>query len=199
VIKYDATDHDGQKEMQPETNEKRMVVPQIDSIEDQAGDLVQHMISLRAGTIWITYWKEAFNKLLPFCLPIPNLFRTSLTSPALLVTARFFGLERLLVNPSGLDRRSREGEHSRVDTEGRLTRAGLDAPARPSSASRKSVTPTPRTDRVRLCSERFSIAIRAGDNFNNGEPSIILWLLGLSAARVSDKVTHNEHNLPYHL
>lgn len=38
MIKYDATDHDGQKEMQPETNEKRMVVPQIDSIEDQAGD-----------------------------------------------------------------------------------------------------------------------------------------------------------------
>jgi hypothetical protein len=173
VIKYDATDHDGQKEMQPETNEKRMVVPQIDSIEDQAGD-----------------WKEAFNKLLPFCLPIPNLFRTSLTSPALLVTARFFGLERLLVNPSGLDRRSREGEHSRVDTEGRLTRAGLDAPARPSSASRKSVTPTPRTDRVRLCSERFSIAIRAGDNFNNGEPSIILWLLGLSASLRAVSTVH---------
>lgn len=168
MIKYDATNHDeqtNQKKMQPETDEKGMVVPQTDSIEDQAGD-----------------WKEAFNKLLPFCLPIPNLFKTSLTSPALLVTARFLGLDRLRVNPSGLERRSREGEHSRVDTEGRLTRAGLDAPARPSSASRKSVTPTPRTDRVRLCNERFSIAIRAGDNFNNGEPlSIILWLLGLSA------------------
>jgi hypothetical protein len=53
VIKYDATDDDGQtnqKKMQPETNEKGMVVPHTDSIEDQAGDLVQHMISIKART-----------------------------------------------------------------------------------------------------------------------------------------------------
>lgn len=43
MIKYDATNHDeqtNQKKMQPETDEKGMVVPQTDSIEDQAGDLV---------------------------------------------------------------------------------------------------------------------------------------------------------------
>lgn len=41
VIQYDATDDDGQtnqKKMQPETNEKGMVVPHTDSIEDQIGD-----------------------------------------------------------------------------------------------------------------------------------------------------------------
>jgi hypothetical protein len=36
--------------MQPETSEKGMVVPHTDSIEDQIGDLVQHMISIKAHT-----------------------------------------------------------------------------------------------------------------------------------------------------
>jgi hypothetical protein len=109
---------------------------------------------------------DDFSKL-PFCFPIPNRFNTSRTS----------------TGPDGGPRRDRVRDRgsmsllsvpmdeawSSVESDGGFTSAGLDMLLRPSSASRKSVTPIPRVGRVKLCSETFSMCIKAGEIFKSGE------------------------------
>lgn len=64
-----------------------------------------------------------------------------------------------------------DGACSRVEIEGGLVSAGLDIDIllRPSSASLRSVTPTPLVDLAKLCKEMFSMCIRAGDILRRGE------------------------------
>ena len=64
-----------------------------------------------------------------------------------------------------------DGACSRVETEDGLVSAGfeIDMLLRPSNASLRSVTPTPRVDLARLCKEMFSICIRAGEILRRGE------------------------------
>lgn len=109
---------------------------------------------------------------LPFCFPIPNLFKTSLTSPDPEGVERFLFLDLDLVcvslrlPPSApmLD-----GACSSVEIEGGLARAVFDILLRPPSASLRSVTPTPLADRAKLWSEIFSMCIKAGEIFSRGE------------------------------
>ena len=62
------------------------------------------------------------------------------------------------------------GAWSNVDKEGALfAKAGLDMLPLPSRASRRSVTPTPRDERDRLCNDRFSICIKDGASLKCGE------------------------------
>jgi hypothetical protein len=55
--------------------------------------------------------------------------------------------------------------------EGGLAKAGFDIDMllRPSSASLRSVTPTPLVDLAKLCKETFSMCIRAGEILRRGE------------------------------
>jgi len=107
-----------------------------------------------------------------FGLPIPNLSNASLTSPGAPGT-RFFGfvVETALLTPplrtlKGLWAGPRFAEvgGSKVFTDaGRgATRAGFDMLLRPSSAPRRSATPTPRLNFPRLWRERLSMFIKVG-------------------------------------
>lgn len=104
---------------------------------------------------------------LPFALPIPSLFRTSLTSPGPASLLRCCGRDRtgvsLIPSPCALE------VCSRVDIDAAASRRfGFDRLLRPSKASRRSVTPTPRADRATLVREKFSICMN-GDTLVNGE------------------------------
>ena len=118
-------------------------------------------------------FSEIFS-VLPFIfgLPIPNLSNASLTSPGAPGT-RFFGfvVETALLTPplrtlKGLwaGPRFTEVGGSKVFTDaGRgATRAGFDMLLRPSSAPRRSATPTPRLNFPRLWRERLSMFIKVG-------------------------------------
>ena len=114
-------------------------------------------------------------RVLPFIfgLPMPNLSNASLTSlgaPGIL----FFCLvvaEATLLGPAlrtlrewWMELRFSGTGRSKVFTDdGRgATRAGFDMLLRPSSASRSSVTPTPRLNLPRLWRERLSMFIKVG-------------------------------------
>ena len=117
---------------------------------------------------------DDFNIALPFKFggfPIPSLFSTSLTSPGLGFT-RCCGRERVGVSlgkpvvPSG----NTPDVWSSVEMDGtRPARFGFDMLLRPSRASRRSVTPTARAERARLCIERFSACISVGATLTRGE------------------------------
>jgi hypothetical protein len=81
---------------------------------------------------------------------------------------RFFDFDRdgviLFVKPLPIDEVC-----SRVETEGVFASAGFDMLLRPSRASLRSVTPTPRVERARLCRETLSMCIIAGDILSKGE------------------------------
>ena len=108
-----------------------------------------------------------------FGLPIPNLSNASLTSlgaPGTLFFV-FAVAETTLLGPPlrtlsvfWVDPRPAKVGRSRVLTDaGRgATRAGFDMLLRPSSASRRSVTPTPRLNFPRLWRERLSMFIKVG-------------------------------------
>jgi hypothetical protein len=115
--------------------------------------------------------KDAFRRL-PFCLPIPNLFSTSRTSPDPEGMVRFLvlDLDRVCVSLLASDSPPMvDGVWSSVEIEGRLAKAGFDMLLRPSSASLSSVTPTPLVERAKLCREIFSMCIKAGDIFRRGD------------------------------
>lgn len=103
---------------------------------------------------------------------MPSLFSTSRTSPdpecseCFLVRDLDRVCESLRLSIPVLD-----GACSRVDIEGGLASAGFDIDIllRPSSASLRSVTPTPLTDLAKLCKEMFSMCIRAGEILRRGE------------------------------
>lgn len=116
---------------------------------------------------------EVFSELpFDFGLPIPNLSNASLTSlgaPGTFFT--FVVAETTLLGPLlrtlkvwWTDPRPTEVERSKVLTEGGrgATKAGFDMLLRPSSASRRSVTPTPRLNFPRLWRERLSMFIKVG-------------------------------------
>ena len=117
---------------------------------------------------------EVFSEL-PFIfgLPIPNLSNASLTSPGAPGTL-FLGLaaaETVLLGPAlrtlsvlWADPRFTEVWRSKVFTDGGrgVTRDGFDMLLRPSRASRRSDTPTPRLNFPRLWRERLSMFIRVG-------------------------------------
>jgi len=140
-------------------------------------------MSIRIGSVSKPYgdsdlfegdFNEVFNEL-PFIfgLPIPNLSNASFTSPGAPGTL-FFGLivaETALLGPPlrtlsalGPDPRFTEVLRSKVLTDdGRgVTKAGFDMLLRPSSASRRSDTPTPRLNFPRLWRDRLSMFIRVG-------------------------------------
>jgi hypothetical protein len=103
---------------------------------------------------------------------MPSLFNTSRTSPDPECSERFLlrVLDRVCVSLRWsipvLD-----GACSRVEIEGGLVSAGFDIDMllRPSSASLRSVTPTPLVDLAKLCKEMFSMCIRAGEILRRGE------------------------------
>lgn len=103
---------------------------------------------------------------------MPRRDSTSRTSPAPLGDERFFvlDLDRVCVNrrlwASPL---ANDDAWSSVETEGGRVKAGFDIPLRPSRASRRSVTPSPRVDLARLCIDKFSMCINAGDILSRGE------------------------------
>lgn len=110
----------------------------------------------------------AFKRLL-LCLLIPSLVRTSRTSPVPLRVNRDFVLDRVCVRRMGSPPMCNGDARSRVETEGGRTRAGLDILLRPSNASLRSVTPRPLVDLAKLCSDMFSMCIKAGEILSRGE------------------------------
>lgn len=104
----------------------------------------------------------------PPALPMPSLFKTSRTSPGPASLFLCWGRDRTGVNfrdsPCVAD------VCSKVDIEPAVSRRfGFDILLRPSSASRRSVTPTPRVERARLARERFSMCMNAGETLTRGE------------------------------
>ena len=115
--------------------------------------------------------KDAFNKLVPpspFCFPIPSFVRTSFTSPCPTLFAFLEGvrLSGAIASPPVIVE-----ARSKVDTmEDGRPRLGLDIAARPSRASRRSITPSPRMGRdCRLCIDMLSICISAGEILRRGD------------------------------
>lgn len=110
----------------------------------------------------------------PLCVPIPNLSRTFLTSFELSpLNKRCRG--RLALHTLGdaaLSPDAPECVAPILMTEGArpCVSATLDTQPRPSNASRKSFTLTPRFDRVRLWRERFDMCINAGEILRRGLP-----------------------------
>lgn len=77
-----------------------------------------------------------------------------------------------------------------------LTRAGFDIEERPSSASRRSVTPTPRVERVRLWSDMFSMCISAGASLRRVAPPSPRRASKLDCCSVA-RLTRYEENKEY--
>jgi len=103
---------------------------------------------------------------------MPSLFNTSRTSPGPEFGERLLlrVLDRVCVTLK-LSTPVLDGACSRVEIEGGLASAGFDIDIllRPSSASLRSVTPTPLVDFAKLCKEIFSMCMRAGEILRRGE------------------------------
>lgn len=78
-------------------------------------------------------------------------------------------LDLVRVNLRATSHAMTEDVWSSVETDGGRTRFGFDILLRPSRASRRSVTPSPRVDRAKLCKEIFSIRISAGEILRSGD------------------------------
>jgi hypothetical protein len=102
---------------------------------------------------------------------MPSLLSTSRTSPLPDVTARFRDdLDGVRASPvETVSLPVIHDPRSNVEIDAGLARAGLDLPLRPSRASLRSVTPTPRVDLAKLWREMFSPCIKAGDILRRGE------------------------------
>lgn len=114
---------------------------------------------------------DAFNKFAPFLAPIPSLSSTSLTSFELSPFSALV-LDLGLNKPGTLTALSPDAEcvaSPKLDIEAGLWfSARVDAPLRPCNASRRSLTPTPRVERARLCNDIFEICIRPGEILSTG-------------------------------
>jgi hypothetical protein len=103
----------------------------------------------------------------PFALPMPSLFNTSFTSPGPASLLLCCVLERTGVSlrPSACVAEV----WSRVDIDAAVSRRfEFDMLFRPSNASRRSVTPTPRVERARLARDKLSICINAVGTLTRG-------------------------------
>lgn len=102
----------------------------------------------------------------PFCFAIPSLDNTSFTSPFCRFDFRDGDKLRGVRKSPPVMVEARSKVETKDDA---LQRLGLDIAARPSRASRRSVTPRPRVPLDRLCIDMFSFFISAGDILSRGD------------------------------
>lgn len=129
----------------------------------------KHEEAYRCSGFWKAE-KDDFSWDVPFCLPIPSLFNTSRTSPGPANLLRCWPRDFVGVSLRCGSGCATEEVWSKVEIDGaRLERFGFEMLLRPSSASRSSLTPTPRVERARLWRDIFSICMRAGATLMRGD------------------------------